>query len=90
MDFVTDTLAHGRGHSALTIVDHHSRECVAIEVATSLLEHRVTRVLDAMRGLTEMMTQRSQLTSRCVMAWCEVHEVQHLKIYNLLAKNLRR
>lgn len=54
MDFTTDTLADGRSFRTLNIVDDYSRECLAIEVDTSLPGLRVTRVLDRLaveRGL---------------------------------------
>jgi putative transposase len=54
MDFVSDTLADGRTFRTLNVVDEFSRECLAIEVDTSLSGRRVVRVLDgigATRGL---------------------------------------
>jgi len=53
MDFMSDQLACGRRIRTLNIVDDHTRECLAIEVDTSLGAHRVCRVLDrlvSMRG----------------------------------------
>lgn len=49
MDFVSDTLSCGRRFRALTIVDCHSRECLALEVDTSLSGERVVRVLERLR-----------------------------------------
>jgi len=46
MDFVSDQLAAGRSVRMLNVIDLHSRECLAIEVDTSLTGGRVTRVLD--------------------------------------------
>lgn len=54
MDFVHDSLASGRSFRALTVLDAHTRECLAIEVDTSLPGARVARVLDRIglfRGL---------------------------------------
>lgn len=45
MDFVSDTLSCGRRFRALSIVDCHSRECLALEVDISLSGERVVRVL---------------------------------------------
>ncbi len=59
MDFVTDTTATGRRFRALAIVDDYSRECPAIEVATSLGGARVVGVLERLaetRGLPESIT----------------------------------
>ena len=46
MDFVHDYLADGRRLRTLNIVDAFTRECLAIEVDTSLPAARVVRVLD--------------------------------------------
>jgi putative transposase len=46
MDFVHDYLADGRRLRTLNIVDAFTRECLAIEVDTSLPSARVARVLD--------------------------------------------
>ena len=46
MDFMSDSLATGRGFRTLNIVDDYTRECLAIEVDMSLPGERVTRVLD--------------------------------------------
>jgi putative transposase len=46
MDFVHDYLTDGRRLRTLNIIDAFTRECLAIEVDTSLPAARVTRVLD--------------------------------------------
>jgi transposase InsO family protein len=46
MDFMSDTLASGRTLRTLNVVDDFTRECLAIEVDTSLSGRRVTRVLE--------------------------------------------
>ena len=46
MDFVADGLASGRRFRCLAIVDDCTRECVAIEVDTSITGTRVQAVLD--------------------------------------------
>ena len=59
MDFVSDGLAAGRRFRCLTIVDDCTRECVAIEVDTSLTGTRVQAVLDRLaetRGLPQSIT----------------------------------
>ncbi len=48
-DFVSDTLSCGRRFRALTLVDCHSRECLALEVDTSLNGERVVRVLERLK-----------------------------------------
>jgi len=59
MDFVADGLADGRKLRCLTIVDDWSRECLAIEVDTSLTGRLVVAVLDRLadlRGLPRSIT----------------------------------
>jgi putative transposase len=54
MDFVSERLWQGRRFRVLTLVDDYSRECLTLEVDTSIGGARVARVLDrlaAMRGL---------------------------------------
>ncbi len=46
MDFVHDSLTDGRRLRTLNVIDAFTRECLAIEVDTSLPPARVTRVLD--------------------------------------------
>src|SRR3954454_23603538 len=75
MDFVADTLAHGRTFRVLTILDEHTRECLAIEVDTSLPGLRVLRVLERLaqeRGLPEEITcdNGPEFISRVLQAWC--------------------
>ena len=59
MDFVSDGLADGRRLRCLTIVDDCTRECVAIEVDTSITGVRVRAVLERLaetRGLPASIT----------------------------------
>jgi len=51
MDYVADGLIDGRKLRALTIVDDFTRECLAIEVDTSLPGSRVVAVLERLRDL---------------------------------------
>ena len=51
MDYVADGLIDGRKLRALTIVDDFTRECLAIEVDTSLPGGRVVAVLERLRDL---------------------------------------
>jgi len=58
MDFMGDALANGRKIRLLNIVDAYSRECLRIEVDTSLPGARVARVLEELRtnrGLPEQI-----------------------------------
>jgi putative transposase len=59
MDFVADGLIGGRRLRCLTIVDDCTRECLAIEVDTSITGLRVQAVLDRLadtRGLPQSIT----------------------------------
>lgn len=59
MDFVSESLCAGRRFRTLNVVDDHTRECLAIEIDTSLGGERVCRVLDAIileRGVPETIT----------------------------------
>ena len=47
LDFVTDQLADGRRFLALTVMDVHTRESLAIELGQSLKEQDVVRVLQS-------------------------------------------
>lgn len=49
MDYVSDTLSNGRVFRCLTILDEHTRECLAIEVAHSIPAVRVIGVLERLR-----------------------------------------
>ena len=47
---ISDSLSNGQSLRVLTVVDDHTRECVAVEVDTSLPGERVCRVLEAAVG----------------------------------------
>lgn len=58
MDFLSDQLADGRVFRMLVVMDVHSRECLALEVDTSMGGRRVARVLDRIkeqRGLPRVL-----------------------------------
>lgn len=74
IDFVHDRLANGRTVRVLTVVDGFTRECLALEVDTSLPSRRVTRALDdviAQRGHPTRirLDNGTELTSRHFLAW---------------------
>lgn len=81
MDFVSDSLAGGRTIRALTLVDDYTRECLAIEVDTSLGGMRVRRVLEAViakRGRPEriVVDNGPEFRGRAVAAWSEERHVR--------------
>ena len=74
VDFVTDALSSGRRFRTLNIVDDYTRECLAIEVDTSLGGLRVVRVLEQlkkMRGLPRQIRSDNgpEFVSRAVDQW---------------------
>jgi putative transposase len=81
MDVLHDTLASGRKFRTLNVVDECTRECLAIEVDTSLPGTRVTRVLDhlrAARGLPEMIIVDNgpAFTGTALDTWAYQHGVR--------------
>lgn len=81
MDFVHDTLSCGRRFRALNIVDTHSRECLAVEVDTSLTGERVVRVLEQLRcergaPQTIQVDNGSEFTGRKLDEWAYRNKVR--------------
>ncbi len=81
MDFMQDTLADGRRFRTLNIVDACTRECLAIEVDTSLPGRRVTRVLDRVgmeHGVPQMirMDNGPEFTGQALDAWADAKGVR--------------
>jgi putative transposase len=74
-----DGLATGR--RILAIVDAFTRECLTLEVDTSLSSQRVTRALEQaieLRGMPESIRcdNGPELTSRHILGWCEERKIQ--------------
>lgn len=74
VDFMTDALSSGRRFRMLNIVDDYTRECLAIEVDTSLGGARVVRVLEELkerRGLPPQIRSDNgpEFVSRAVDQW---------------------
>jgi putative transposase len=74
MDFVSDSLCTGRRFRILTILDDFSRECLVIEIDTSLGGIRVVSVLERLaeiRGLPEVITVDNgpEFTGKAVDEW---------------------
>ncbi len=81
IDFMQDSLAAGRPFRTLNIVDLASRECLAIEVETSLPGARVVRVLDRLcaqhgRPTTITMDNGPEFTGLALDAWAYREGVQ--------------
>ena len=74
VDFMSDALSSGRRFRMLNIVDDYTRECLAIEVDTSLSGSRVVRVLEELkkqRGLPQQIRSDNgpEFVSRAVDQW---------------------
>lgn len=85
VDFVHDTLATGRGIGVLAVVDTFTRECVSLEVDSSMSGQRVTRTLEAViehRGNPESIRcdNGPEFTSRHFAAWCATQKIQLIHI----------
>jgi putative transposase len=81
LDFVSDQLADGRRFRTLNVVDDYTRECLAVEVDTSLSGQRVARVLDqlcAVRGRPERLVSDNgpEFTGQAVDSWVHQTGVQ--------------
>jgi putative transposase len=85
VDFACDGLATGRGIRILAIVDAFTRECLTLEVDTSLSSQRVTRALEhsiEQRAMPESIRcdNGPELTSRHFLGWCEERKIQLIHI----------
>lgn len=81
MDFVHDYLANGRRIRTFNVVDAFTRECLAIEVDTSLPSARVVRVLDTLvwqLGLPESLRVDNgpEFISTALDRWAFQHGVK--------------
>lgn len=81
MDFMSDSLADGRGFRTLNVVDDAFRECLAIEVDSSLSGQRVCRVLDRLveaRGAPAriVIDNGPEFTSKVLDQWAYRHGVE--------------
>jgi len=75
IDFVSDIAASGQRLRIFSVVDSFTRECLALEVDTSLPSRRITRVLEAIvaqRGqpVAIRCDNGPEITSRHFLAWC--------------------
>jgi len=80
MDFMSDQLASGRTIRVFNVVDDFTRQCLAMEVDTSLNGVRVTRVLDglvARHGHPQriVMDNGPEFTGKALDRWAWEHRV---------------
>jgi len=75
IDFLSDMAASGQRLRIFSVVDSFTRECLALEVDTSLPSRRITRVLEAIlaqrrRPGAIRCDNGPEITSRHFLAWC--------------------
>ena len=76
LDFVSDSFTDGRRFRVLTVVDDHTRECLALVADTSLSGLRVVRELDGIiarrgRPLTVVSDNGTEFTSMTILRWSQ-------------------
>jgi putative transposase len=81
MDFLADALADGRRFRVLPIIDTFSRECLWVEVDTSIGGKRVAAVLSrisALKGLPEniVVDNGPEFISNALDAWAHVRGIK--------------
>ena len=86
MDFAHDMLADGRRIRIFALVDDYSRQCLALEVDTSLSGQRISRVLGQVRETGQLpqvlvCDNGPEFTSRAMLMWSQrsatrIHHIQ--------------
>jgi putative transposase len=85
LDFMHDTLYCGKRFRTLNVIDEGMRECLDIEIDTSLPASRVVRVLERIsvwRGLPKQLRLDNgpEFISAHLIAWCQSNDVEMLHI----------
>ncbi len=85
IDFASDVTAGGRRLRIFSVVDCYTRECLTLEVDTSMPSRRVTRALAAImetRGAPVAIRSDngSEMTSRHYLAWCIERRIDAIHI----------
>lgn len=83
--FISDVVASGRRLRILSVVDSYTRECLALEVDTSLPSRRVTRALAKVietRGAPVAIRSDNgpEVSSRHFLAWCVERRIDAVHI----------
>lgn len=81
MDFMSDSLYTGRKFRLLNIVDDFSRECLAMEAATSISSRYVVRILDRLKEQGRKPQQirvdnGPEFLAGIFQHWCQSNEVE--------------
>jgi putative transposase len=80
LDFVSDAFTDGRRFRVLTVVDDHTRGCLALVVDTSLFGRRVVPepdVIIAQRGRpsTVVSDNGTEFTSMAILRWSQDRQI---------------
>lgn len=83
MDFVSDVTRTGKRIKIFTLIDESTRECLSLEVDTSITGQRITSYLNKValfRGLPkEILTDNGpEFTSNAMNAWIYDKKVEHI------------
>lgn len=81
MDFMSDSLYSGRRFRVLNILDDFNRECVEMEIGTSISSQRVIRVLDRLKQQGRKPQQirvdnGPEFLAGVFQHWCQVNNVK--------------
>jgi len=81
LDFMHDTLYCGRTFRTLNVIDEGTRECLSIEVDTSLPAQRVIRTLERLKDQRRLPKQirldnGPELRSTQFVDWCELNHIE--------------
>jgi putative transposase len=85
IDFASDVAASGRRLRIFSVVDCYTRECLTLEVDTSMPSRRVTRALAGImetRGVPVAIRSDNgpEMTSRHFLAWCIEQRIDAIHI----------
>ena len=78
LNFVHDNLSDGRSIRILTAIDEFTRECVAMEVNTSINVNRVINVLERPEALPNELglDQGPEFVSTALEEWTKKHDIK--------------
>lgn len=81
MDFMSDSLYSGRRFRLLNIIDDFNRECVTMEIGTSITSQRVVRVLERLKEEGRKPEQiridnGPEFLAGVFQHWCQINSVK--------------
>ena len=85
IDFASDVAASGQRLRIFSVVDSFTRECLALEVDTSMPSRRITRALGEViatrdRPVSIRSDNGPEMSSRHYLAWCIEHKIDAVHI----------